>query len=121
VGGSPGVVVTTDGAAQTLVDPRRLERVIENVIENARGHGAPPVEVSVSPGRIALRDHGPGFSESMLARAAERFTTGDPARGDGIGLGLAIASGQCRVLGGALQLANHPDGGAVVTIVLPQA
>jgi signal transduction histidine kinase len=118
---SPDVVVTTDGAAETLVDPRRLERVLENVVENARGHGAPPVEVSVSPGMVALRDHGPGFNGQMLERAAERFTTGDPARGDGIGLGLAIASGQCRVLGGELRLANHPDGGAIVTIVLPQA
>jgi signal transduction histidine kinase len=75
----------------------------------------------VSPGRIALRDHGPGFSEPMLGQAAERFTKGDSARGGGFGLGLAIAAGQCRVLGGELRLANHPDGGAVVTIVLPQA
>ncbi|HET7170079.1 MAG TPA: HAMP domain-containing sensor histidine kinase [Gaiellales bacterium] len=121
VGGSPDVVVTTNGASETLVDPRRLERVIANVLENALGHGAPPVEIAVSPGLIALRDHGRGFSGPLLARAAERFTTGDPARGGGIGLGLAIASGQCHVLGGELRLANHPDGGAVVTIVLPQA
>jgi signal transduction histidine kinase len=119
--GVPGVTVTTDGAAETLIDPRRLERVIENAIENAVRHGAPPVEVAVSPGQIALRDHGPGFSEGMLTRAAERFTKGDSARGGGFGLGLAIAAGQCRVLGGELRLANHPDGGAVVTIVLPQA
>ena len=119
--GMPNVTVTTDGASETLVDPRRLERVIENVIENAARHGAPPVEVAVSPGRIALRDHGPGFSEPMLTQAAERFTKGDAARGGGFGLGLAIAGGQCRVLGGELRLANHPDGGAVVTIALPQA
>jgi signal transduction histidine kinase len=119
--GMPDVTVTTDGASETLVDPRRLERVIENVIENAARHGAPPVNVAVSPGRIALRDHGPGFSEPMLAQAAERFTKGDSARGGGFGLGLAIAAGQCRVLGGELRLANHPDGGAVVTIALPQA
>lgn len=120
-GDAPGVVVATDGASQSLIDPRRLERVIENVIENATRHGAPPVEVAVTPGRIALRDHGPGFSEPMLAQAAERFTKGDSARGGGFGLGLAIAAGQCHVLGAELELANHPDGGAVVTIVLPQA
>jgi C4-dicarboxylate-specific signal transduction histidine kinase len=57
----------------------------------------------------------------MLVHAAERFTTGDVARGDGIGLGLAIAAGQCRVLGGELRLANHPAGGAIVRIVLPHA
>ena len=61
-----------------LVDPRRLERVIENVLDNAARHGAPPVEVSVSDGRIVMRDHGPGFSDAMLAHAAERFTTGNP-------------------------------------------
>jgi signal transduction histidine kinase len=121
VANSADVVVTTDGASQSLVDPRRLERVIDNVIENTARHGAPPVEVAVTPGRIALRDHGPGFTEPMLAQAAERFTKGDSARGGGFGLGLAIAAGQCRVLGGELRLANHPDGGAVVTIVLPQA
>lgn len=121
VGNSPGVTIQTNGASQSLVDARRLERVIENVLDNATRHGAPPVEVSVSPGRIVTRDHGPGFSEAMLAGAAERFTTGDPARGDGIGLGLAIAAGQCRVLGAELALANDPAGGAVVTIALPQA
>ena len=57
-----------------------------------------------------MRDHGPGFSEAMLAHAAERFTTGDPARGDGIGLGLAIAAGQCHVLGAELGLSNDPAG-----------
>jgi len=118
---APDVTVTTNGASQSLIDPRRLERVIENVVENSARHGAPPVEVAVAPGRIVLRDHGPGFTEAMLARAAERFTKGDPARGGGFGLGLAIAAGQCRVLGGELLLANHPNGGALVTIALPQA
>jgi signal transduction histidine kinase len=119
--GAADVTVTADGASQSLIDPRRLERVIENLVENAARHGAPPVEVVVSPGRIAVRDHGPGFSAPMLAQAAERFTKGDPARGDGFGLGLAIAAGQCHVLGGELRLANHPDGGALVTVALPQA
>ncbi len=120
IGDAPGMTVRTNGASQSLIDPRRLERVIQNVLENADRHGAPPVEVSVSPGRIVMRDHGPGFSEAMLASAAERFTTGDPARGGGIGLGLAIAAGQCHVLGAHLDLSNDPSGGAVVTIVLPQ-
>jgi signal transduction histidine kinase len=121
IGDAPGMTIRTNGASQSLIDPRRLERVIENVLDNAGRHGAPPVEVDVSPGRIVMRDHGPGFSEAMLASAAERFATGDPARGGGIGLGLAIAAGQCHVLGAGLDLSNDPSGGAVVTIVLPQA
>jgi signal transduction histidine kinase len=121
VGDAPQVTITTNGGSSSLVDPRRLERVIENVLDNAARHGAPPIDVAVLPRRIVVRDHGPGFSEPMLALAAERFTTGDPARGDGIGLGLAIAAGQCQVLGAELQLANDPGGGGVVTIVLPES
>lgn len=117
----PGVTVSTNGACRIQVDPRRLERVLENVLDNAERHGAPPVEVVVLPGRIEVADHGPGFSTELLERAAERFTTGDPARGDGIGLGLAIASEQCHVLGGRLRLANRPGGGAQVTIDLAPA
>jgi signal transduction histidine kinase len=120
IGDVPGAIVRTNGASESLTDPRRLERVIQNVLDNAARHGAPPFEVSVSPGRIVMRDHGPGFDEALLERAAERFTTGDPARGHGFGLGLAIAAGQCHVLGAELELANDPSRGAVVTIALPQ-
>ena len=121
VGGAAQTTISTNGSSSSLIDPRRLERVIENVLDNAARHGAPPINVAVLPRRIVVRDHGPGFSDPMLALAAERFTTGDPARGDGIGLGLAIAAGQCQVLGAELMLANDPDGGAVVTIVLPES
>jgi signal transduction histidine kinase len=117
-GSRQGVTVSTNGACPVLVDPRRLERVLDNVLDNAVRHGGRPVEVRVSHHRIEVADSGPGFSPELLAHAAERFTTGDPARGGGIGLGLAIASGQCHVLGGELRLANRPDGGALVTIEL---
>jgi signal transduction histidine kinase len=120
-GARPGVTVSTNGACPTRIDPRRLERVIDNVLDNAVRHGAPPVDVVVSPNRIEIGDHGPGFDPELLGHAAERFTTGDPARGEGIGLGLAIASGQCHVLGGQLHLANRPGGGAIVTIDLAPA
>jgi signal transduction histidine kinase len=56
----------------------------------------------------------------MMERATERFATGDSARGDGVGLGLAIAAAQARVIGGRLRLANAPGGGAVVTVELPE-
>jgi signal transduction histidine kinase len=114
---------TRSGAVQpcrALVDPRRLERVLENVISNAERHGRPPIVVDVGETRVRITDSGPGFSPEMLHRATERFSSGDPARGGGIGLGLAIAAAQARVLGGRLVLANVPDGGAAVTIELPE-
>ena len=110
----------TSQPCRALVDPRRLERVLENVIGNAERHGRPPIVVDVGETRVRVTDSGPGFSPEMLERATERFSSGDPARGGGIGLGLAIAAAQARVLGGRLVLANVPAGGAAVTIELPE-
>jgi C4-dicarboxylate-specific signal transduction histidine kinase len=74
--------------------------------------------VAVRGRTIVVSDSGPGFAPDMLARATERFATGDTARGHGIGLGLAIAAAQARVLGGSLRVANRPEGGAEVTVEL---
>ena len=103
-----------------LTDPRRLERVIENLLANAHRYGAPPVQVHVHVDRIEVTDAGPGFSAEMLEHATERFARGDAARrGGGIGLGLAIASAQTALLSGRLAVANRPQGGAIVTVHLP--
>jgi signal transduction histidine kinase len=115
----PGVEVDAPTTVVMLTDPRRLERVIENLLLNAERHGAAPVTISVRPGRIEVSDSGPGFTEEMLTHATDRFAKGAPARGEGIGLGLAIASAQARVLDGSLMLGNRPEGGARVTVLLP--
>jgi signal transduction histidine kinase len=115
------VAVDAPGPTRILTDPRRLERIVDNLVENALRHGAAPVTIEVRPGRITVADSGRGFTEPMLRRATERFTTGDTARGKGIGLGLAIAAAQARVLGGRLELANGPEGGARVSVLLPEA
>jgi len=114
----PGVVADAPDPARAFTDPRRLERIVDNLLDNAARHGAPPVVVAVRGGTIVVSDSGPGFSPEMLERATQRFATGDTARGHGIGLGLAIAAAQARVLGGSLRLANRPQGGAEVTVEL---
>jgi signal transduction histidine kinase len=116
----PGTETVPGEPFRALVDPRRLERVLENVIANAERHGRPPIVVEVGDAAVRVGDAGEGFSQDMLVRATERFSTGAPARGEGIGLGLAIAAAQARVLGGRLVLANRPEGGALVTIELPR-
>jgi signal transduction histidine kinase len=113
-----GVVADAPEPARAFTDPRRLERIIDNLLDNAAKHGAAPVVVSVRGHTITVTDSGPGFSADILTRATERFATGDTARGGGIGLGLAIAAAQARVLGGSLSVANAPEGGAQVTVVL---
>ncbi|MFI6296024.1 ATP-binding protein [Nonomuraea sp. NPDC050790] len=111
------LAVTAPGAVET--DPRRLDRILANLVINAHRHGDAPVEVTVDGPTIVVRDHGPGFPAALLADGPQRFRTGAAERGRGHGLGLTIATGQARVIGAALTLANARDGGAVATLVLP--
>ena len=105
----------------------RLRQVLGNLLANALdslAERAPPRRLWLSAqiladGRISLslRDNGAGFSAEALARAREPFfTTKTTARG--LGLGLAICDSLTRALGGELLLANHPAGGALVTLNL---
>lgn len=107
------------GAAEVVeTDPRRVERIVVNLVTNAHRHGAAPVEVTVTGARIAVRDHGPGFPPDLLARGPQRFRTGASERGRGHGLGLTVAQGQSEVLGARLTFANAPGGGALATLDL---
>nr|WP_206440951.1 two-component system sensor histidine kinase CseC [Streptomyces scabichelini] len=116
--------------SQVTTDPRRLERVLINLLVNAAKHGRPPIEVSVEGRVIRVRDHGPGFPEELLADGPSRFRTGSTDRaGHGHGLGLTIAAGQARVLGARLTFRNvRPAGvpedlpaeGAVAVLWLPE-
>ncbi|MFD6550689.1 two-component system sensor histidine kinase CseC [Streptomyces sp. NPDC058398] len=116
--------------SEVTTDPRRLERVLLNLLANAARHGRPPIEVTVEGRVIRVRDHGPGFPEKLLAEGPSRFRTGSTDRaGDGHGLGLTIAAGQARVLGARLTFRNvrpagAPEGvpaeGAVAVLWLPE-
>ncbi|SFJ47262.1 Signal transduction histidine kinase [Streptosporangium canum] len=110
--------VTVTGAPVAETDPRRLDRIIANLVINAHRHGRPPVEVAVEGTAVVVRDHGPGFPDELLAHGPQRFRTGAAERGQGHGLGLAIAFGQAEVIGADLTLANAPDGGAVAILRL---
>ena len=68
--------------------------------------------------RIVVRDDGPGIPEELVERIFEPFfTTKDPGRGTG--LGLAVSARLVEAMGGTIQAANDPRGGAVFTIWLP--
>ncbi|WP_430727403.1 two-component system sensor histidine kinase CseC [Streptomyces beigongshangae] len=126
----PEVVVRVVHESAVTTDPRRLERVLINLLANAARHGRPPVEVTVEGRVIRIRDHGPGFPDALLAEGPSRFRTGSSDRaGQGHGLGLTIAAGQARVLGARLTFRNvrvvgAPEGtpaeGAVAVLWLPE-
>ncbi|MEU9174850.1 HAMP domain-containing sensor histidine kinase [Streptomyces sp. NPDC048420] len=114
------VVVVAD--AVVVTDPRRVERVLANLVSNALRHGAPPVEVEVDGPVVRVRDRGEGFPADLLAvlhtSGPQRFRTTAP--GTGTGLGLTIAVGQARLLGARLTFRNRPDGGAEAVLRLPE-
>ncbi|WP_128977971.1 two-component system sensor histidine kinase CseC [Streptomyces roseicoloratus] len=109
-------------------DPRRLERILGNLLANAAKHGKGPVEVTVEGRVVRVRDHGPGFPEALLKEGPSRFRTGSSDRaGQGHGLGLTIATGQARVLGARLTFRNaapegtpEGEGGAIAVLWLPE-
>jgi two-component system sensor histidine kinase MtrB len=69
-----------------------------------------------------MHDSGTGIPEEALPYIFERFYRADKSRvrlEGGTGLGLAIARKIAEAQGGTLTAANHPQGGAVFTLVLP--
>ncbi|SFC24387.1 sensor histidine kinase [Streptomyces aidingensis] len=103
------VVVRADAEVRT--DPRRVARVLANLLANAERHGRPPVVLEVAGRELRVRDHGPGFPADLLAHGPRRFRTGAPERGHGTGLGLTIVTGQARLLGATVTWANVPGAG----------
>ena len=108
-------------------DPRRLERILGNFLDNAREHaGGADVTVDLVVDRenlvLAVSDRGPGVPEDRLQRIFDRFTKLDPSRSGGSsGLGLAIAAEHAALLGGYLQAMNREGGGLRLELVVPLA
>jgi two-component system sensor histidine kinase MprB len=101
---------------------RQLQRLIDNLVDNALKFSPPgtPVEVSVAPGRLEVRDHGPGIAEEDLPHLFERFYRSTAARSaPGSGLGLSIVAEIAARHGARVEAANAPDGGARLTVTFP--
>jgi signal transduction histidine kinase len=114
---NPDAVVQVVHESWVSTDPRRLERILFNLLTNAAKYGRPPVEVTVEGRVVRVRDHGPGFPEALLREGPSRFRTGASDRaGTGHGLGLTIAAGQARVLGARLTFRNAAPEGAEVPL-----
>ena len=69
---------------------------------------------------LIIRDTGPGIAPEISSRIFDPFFTTKPV-GKGTGLGLSISYRIVQEHGGALSAANHPQGGAVMTLTLPAA
>ena len=105
-------------------DPRRLERIIGNLVGNALEHGRRDVQVRIgSEGEVAhvdVADRGQGIAAADVPHVFERFYKADSARtGPGSGLGLAIALENARLLGGDISLSTEAGHGSLFRLVLP--
>ncbi len=110
-----------------MLDPARINQVINNLLQNSLRHtptgGRVEVKLDREPGTtvIRIRDTGEGIPEEALPLLFERFYRSDHARArdtGGTGLGLTIARQLVEAHHGSLTAANHPAGGAVFEIRL---
>jgi signal transduction histidine kinase/uncharacterized tellurite resistance protein B-like protein len=114
------VTVDVDPSLAVVADPLVIERVVTNLIANARQHGEPPVHIRAETRdrhiRITVSDAGPGVPEHLVPRLFERFEHGG---GSGTGLGLAIAKAYANAHGGDLYYVPGPWG-TRFELVLPR-
>jgi signal transduction histidine kinase len=105
-------------------DPRRLERIVANLIGNALEHGGRDVAVRVGRDGVGafveVSDHGRGITPDDLPHLFDRFYKADRSRtGPGSGLGLAIALENARLLGGDIDVWSELGSGSRFTLRLP--
>lgn len=104
------------------MDFERLVSAFQNLLDNAvhfsAEGGAVEIDVTETGRKITctIRDHGPGFEPGDHEKVFQPFFTRRPA---GTGLGLSIVQKIFHEHGGEVTVANHPDGGAIVTVRLP--
>jgi len=118
VEGQEGVTLSVVSSDGVRTEPRRLERVVQNLVANGLRHGGGEVRVVVEGRTVRVEDDGPGFPAELLRDGPRRFRSLGAAPGSG--LGLSIVSALAVGLEAQVELAGG-EGGAVVTVLLPGA
>lgn len=126
--GSELRLVAPGGYSPVDMDPRRVRRVLRNLIGNAIEHGeGRPIVVTVDSNQHAVaagvRDFGLGMDPADAERVFDRFWRADPSRQrtlGGTGLGLSIALGDATLHGGSLAVWSELGVGTNFVLTLPR-
>jgi signal transduction histidine kinase len=125
---SPTVVVGEVADGTLPMSRLELERVVGNLVHNARRHARSRVDLSCrrTPEAwvVAVADDGVGIPHADRERVFDRFARLDEARArdtGGSGLGLAIARELVRRRGGDLELGDSPSGGLLAELRFPRS
>ncbi len=122
--GWEGLVRLAGPHVRVATDPRRVDRVVANLVDNALRHGREPVVVTLRRDGdsvvIEVEDNGEPIPSAEVGQLFEPFFKRDASRpGPGSGLGLSIAAEHARVLGGELRVESRPGIGMCFALVLP--
>ncbi|WP_245682088.1 sensor histidine kinase [Actinomadura kijaniata] len=124
----PGVAMAVEAEPVVLGSRTRLERVVNNLLDNAVRHARSAVRLELtSAGDTAVLrvvDDGSGVAPADRERIFERFVRLDEARSrdaGGAGLGLAIVRDLVEAHGGTVAAREAPGGGAAMEVRLPLA
>ncbi|MEX1309841.1 MAG: HAMP domain-containing sensor histidine kinase, partial [Candidatus Sulfomarinibacteraceae bacterium] len=119
-------IVVARGTPDTVaLDKVRFERIVGNLLDNARNHGGGAIRIEIAPApdrrfRLAVEDGGPGVASGERDRIFERFARGSAARHRiGTGLGLALVAEHSAAMGGSAWVEDRVGGGARFVVELP--
>ncbi|MEA2008963.1 MAG: ATP-binding protein [Chloroflexota bacterium] len=110
------------------IDPQRIEQILNNLLDNALRHSpeGQVIELNIvydaQNVSLAIHDKGSGIPAEEIAYIFDRFYKSDKSRirsNGGTGLGLSISRKLAEAHGGDLEAGNHPQGGAIFTLILP--
>ena len=118
---------TPDEPVWASADPSHVDRILDNLVNNALTHGGTPARVTVEAGNggspcVSVADRGPGIPASERELVFARFFRGRLRdAGAGSGLGLYLSRQLAESLGGSLQLDAEHHPGACFILRLPAA
>ena len=109
-------------------DPRRIERIMRNLLANAIDHSeGKPIELTLrvneSAVSVSVRDYGVGLTPQHIERVFDRFWRADPSRSrirGGTGLGLSIAREDAELHGGGIKVWGEIGRGSNFVLTLPR-